>query len=96
MAPLTARDEEKRNAARETIDILHEISTLLVSHERLSAITHRKTGGGLTQEQNTGLDRQSLSYCVSLIENGINPEALAVRVTHLTVTETITDRLRRS
>jgi len=30
------------------------------------------------QIQNTHLDRQSLSYCVSLIENGVNPEALAV------------------
>jgi poly(3-hydroxybutyrate) depolymerase len=29
--------------------------------------------------QNTQLDRQQLSYCVSLIENGANPEALAVR-----------------
>jgi hypothetical protein len=29
--------------------------------------------------QNTHLDRQQLSYCVSLIENGANPEALAVR-----------------
>ncbi|KAJ9627760.1 hypothetical protein H2203_002973 [Taxawa tesnikishii (nom. ined.)] len=47
-------DDSKRKAARETIDILNEISTLL----------------------NTGLDRQSLSYCVSLIENGVNPEAL--------------------
>lgn len=28
--------------------------------------------------QNTNLDRQSLSYCVSLIENGVNPDALAV------------------
>lgn len=28
--------------------------------------------------QNTHLDRQQLSYCVSLIENGANPEALAV------------------
>ncbi|KAF2265857.1 hypothetical protein CC78DRAFT_493092 [Lojkania enalia] len=45
----------KRKAAREVIDILHEIATLL----------------------NTHLDRQQLSYCVSLIENGANPEALA-------------------
>ncbi|KAL1306749.1 hypothetical protein AAFC00_005414 [Neodothiora populina] len=43
-----------RKAARETIDILHEISLLL----------------------NTNLDRQALSYCVSLIENGVNPDAL--------------------
>ncbi|KAF2129647.1 hypothetical protein P153DRAFT_316814 [Dothidotthia symphoricarpi CBS 119687] len=45
----------RRKAAREVIDILHEIATLL----------------------NTHLDRQQLSYCVSLIENGANPEALA-------------------
>jgi hypothetical protein len=29
--------------------------------------------------QNTQLDRSQLSLCISLIENGINPEALAVR-----------------
>ena len=28
--------------------------------------------------QNTNLDRAQLSLCVSLIENGVNPEALAV------------------
>lgn len=46
---------DKRAAAREVIDILEEISTLL----------------------NTHLDRQTLSLCVSMIENGVNPEALA-------------------
>ncbi|KAF1919576.1 mitotic-spindle organizing gamma-tubulin ring associated-domain-containing protein [Ampelomyces quisqualis] len=50
-----ASAEARRKAAREVIDILHEIATLL----------------------NTHLDRQQLSYCVSLIENGANPEALA-------------------
>ncbi|RAH64925.1 mitotic-spindle organizing protein 1 [Aspergillus aculeatinus CBS 121060] len=54
MPPTQADD--KRQAAREVIDILHEISTLL----------------------NTHLDRTELSLCVSLIENGVNPEALAV------------------
>ncbi|KAH7116040.1 mitotic-spindle organizing gamma-tubulin ring associated-domain-containing protein [Dendryphion nanum] len=57
-APQPAPSQDvKRKAAREVIDILHEISTLL----------------------NTHLDRQQLSYCVSLIENGAHPEALAVR-----------------
>ena len=28
--------------------------------------------------KNTGLDRNTLSICVSLIENGVNPDALAV------------------
>ncbi|KAL9034067.1 MAG: hypothetical protein Q9214_007216, partial [Letrouitia sp. 1 TL-2023] len=45
----------KRQAAREVIDILTEVSALL----------------------NTHLDRPTLSLCVSLIENGVNPEALA-------------------
>ncbi|ETI23616.1 mitotic-spindle organizing protein 1 [Cladophialophora carrionii CBS 160.54] len=47
---------DKREKAREVVDILEEISILL----------------------NTQLDRTQLSLCVSLIENGVNPEALAV------------------
>ncbi|KAF2188193.1 hypothetical protein K469DRAFT_566545 [Zopfia rhizophila CBS 207.26] len=54
-SPPPPSQDVKRKAAREVIDILHEIATLL----------------------NTHLDRQQLSYCVSLIENGANPEALA-------------------
>ncbi|KAF2659199.1 hypothetical protein K491DRAFT_623560 [Lophiostoma macrostomum CBS 122681] len=54
-SPPQPSQDVKRKAAREVIDILHEIATLL----------------------NTHLDRQQLSYCVSLIENGANPEALA-------------------
>ncbi|RAL09314.1 mitotic-spindle organizing protein 1 [Aspergillus homomorphus CBS 101889] len=53
--------DDKRQAAREVIDILHEISTLL----------------------NTNLDRTELSLCVSLIENGVNPEALAAVIKDL-------------
>jgi len=34
--------------------------------------------GQLIDFQNTHLNRQQLYYCVSLIENGVNPEALAV------------------
>ncbi|KAK6339077.1 hypothetical protein TWF696_009865 [Orbilia brochopaga] len=49
------------SAARQVIDILHEISTLL----------------------NTNLDRTTLSLCVSLIENGVNPEALAAVIKEL-------------
>ncbi|KAI9189986.1 hypothetical protein H9P43_001419 [Blastocladiella emersonii ATCC 22665] len=49
------------NEARETMDVLHEISTLL----------------------NTGLDRETLSICVSLCEAGVNPEALAAVIKEL-------------
>lgn len=65
--------DDKRKAAREVIDILHEIATLLVSNEAQSRV-----GAPTKQAQNTHLNRQQLSYCVSLIENGVNPEALAV------------------
>jgi len=47
--------------ARETVDILFEISQLL----------------------NTGLDRETLSVCISLCEAGVNPEALAAVVKEL-------------
>ena len=63
----------KRRAAREVIDILHEIATLLARVFPPSCVTSTNV------VQNTQLDRQQLSYCVSLIENGANPEALAVR-----------------
>nr|CAG8574549.1 241_t:CDS:2 [Entrophospora candida]CAG8584120.1 13721_t:CDS:2 [Entrophospora candida] len=47
--------------AKETLDILYEISTLL----------------------NTGLDRETLSLCINLCENGVNPESLAVVIKEL-------------
>ncbi|PYH40626.1 mitotic-spindle organizing protein 1 [Aspergillus saccharolyticus JOP 1030-1] len=59
--PPSSQADDKRQAAREVIDILHEISTLL----------------------NTHLDRTELSLCVSLIENGVNPEALAAVIKDL-------------
>ncbi|KAF2834411.1 mitotic-spindle organizing protein 1, partial [Patellaria atrata CBS 101060] len=48
--------EVKRQAAREVINILEEISALLAR---------------------PSLPQHQLSLCVSLIENGVNPEALA-------------------
>lgn len=32
---------------------------------------------------NTGLDRETLSLCISLCESGVNPEALAMVIKHL-------------
>ncbi|KAK0305502.1 hypothetical protein LTS16_019917 [Friedmanniomyces endolithicus] len=81
---MPAADDSKRKAARETIDILHEISTLLVRNKPPTSSTNdcwqicSRLLPANPRGQNTNLDRQSLSYCVSLIENGVNPEALAV------------------
>ncbi|KAJ3296568.1 hypothetical protein HK104_001484 [Borealophlyctis nickersoniae] len=53
--------DPKLAQARETMNILHEVSLLL----------------------NTGLDRETLSLCVSLCESGVNPEALAAVIKEL-------------
>lgn len=72
---------DKRQAAREVIDILQEISDLLVRNKpSIPHLVCLEPGRGLTDLQNTNLDRTELSLCVSLIENGVNPDALAVRV----------------
>ncbi|KAI0518240.1 mitotic-spindle organizing protein associated with a ring of gamma-tubulin 1 [Xylaria bambusicola] len=54
-------ESEKQAAARQAVDILHEISTILNCH----------------------LDRRTLSVCISMIEQGVNPEALANVVQYL-------------
>ncbi|MCJ1435461.1 hypothetical protein MMC27_004834 [Xylographa pallens] len=59
--PTTEELQQKREAAKEVIDVLQEISLLL----------------------NTKLNRTQLSLSVSLIENGVNPEALAVVIKEL-------------
>ncbi|KAI0910232.1 mitotic-spindle organizing gamma-tubulin ring associated-domain-containing protein [Ustulina deusta] len=63
MPPLQGNREEseKQDAARQAVDILHEISTILNCH----------------------LDRRTLSVCISMVENGVNPEALANVVQYL-------------
>ncbi|CAE6463957.1 unnamed protein product [Rhizoctonia solani] len=37
----------------------------------------------ISQLLNTGLDRETLATCVSMIENGVNPEALATAIKEL-------------
>ncbi|KAH9844615.1 Mitotic-spindle organizing protein 1 [Teratosphaeria destructans] len=77
--PVADENANRRKAAREVIDILHEISTLLVRYTPLCFAKFETDA----LVKNTNLDRQSLSYCVSLIENGVNPEALAKVITEL-------------
>lgn len=76
---------DKRLAAREIIDILMEIATLLVR-----SITDHCVLRKLLSKlhlQNTHLDRQTISLCVSMIENGVNPEALAVGALRIVTVE---------
>ena len=71
-----ARQEKQARAAqaKQVVDIFLEISTLLVCAQSSPQI--KATAKCLIQ--NSDLDRETLSVCISLIENGVNPEALAV------------------
>lgn len=64
----------RQQAAKDVVDVLNEMSTILV--RALS----RHFSPQLTPPKHTGLDRTTLSLCISLIENGVNPEALAVSI----------------
>lgn len=70
--------DNKREKAREVVDILEEISMLLVGSPHALKFIHTKD-----DSKDTELDRSQLSLCVSLIENGVNPEALAVSLPQL-------------
>jgi hypothetical protein len=81
MAP-SELENKKLLAAREALDIIEEISNLLVRKRVFPSLPPYHWGSWyhqLTQEaQNTHLTRKQLASCVSLIKNGVNPEALAV------------------
>ncbi|KAJ5610766.1 hypothetical protein N7510_007485 [Penicillium lagena] len=79
---MPSQADDKRQAAREVIDILHEISTLLVSGMPCGG-TCKRGADTVIHAQNTNLDRTELSLCVSLIENGVNPDALATVIKDL-------------
>ncbi|KAJ5811839.1 hypothetical protein N7474_008140 [Penicillium riverlandense] len=79
---MPSQADDKRQAAREVIDILHEISTLLVSGMPCGG-TCKRGADPVIHAQNTNLDRTELSLCVSLIENGVNPDALATVIKDL-------------
>jgi mitotic-spindle organizing protein 1 len=78
-----ARHEKQATAvqARQILDIFHEISTLLVR-----CPTSLLSPTFPNSSQNADLDRKTLSICISLIENGANPEALAVSCVWLYLT----------
>lgn len=74
MPPL--QQEDKQKDANLAVNILQEISEILVSTPSALALSSSKRV--LTHRQNCHLDRRELSICISLIERGVNPEALAV------------------
>lgn len=73
--------------AGECLDILTDISVLLVCPLIILNMTDKllrernyqwRRPLQLIRDQNSNLNRNQIAICVSLIENGVNPEALAV------------------
>ncbi|CAG8504932.1 3376_t:CDS:2 [Acaulospora morrowiae] len=60
-------EDQKIQEARETMDVKHLCKVLY----EISTLL------------NTGLDRETLSLCLNLCENGVNPEALAAVIKEL-------------
>ncbi|KAJ6780683.1 hypothetical protein PWT90_01343 [Aphanocladium album] len=80
-------ETDKRAAAQQAVDILHEISTILVrpapTFTPLWGTKQTDACPAVMCLQNCHLDRKTLSMCISLIERGVNPEALAQVVKEL-------------
>jgi mitotic-spindle organizing protein 1 len=81
-------EENKQASAQVAVDLLWEISQILVSkppvHTSLCAT--KPPDCVLTvcpPIQNCHLDRREISICTSLIERGVNPEALAVSLSRV-------------
>ena len=70
---MSTKESERNSSAQQTLDskpsytnirpIIHAIQTVLYE---------------ISQLLNTQLDKATLATCVGMIENGVNPEALAV------------------
>lgn len=78
-------EENKQASAQVAVDLLWEISQILVSKPagpKSATVCRTICDRVLTARpppiQNCHLDRREISICTSLIERGVNPEALAV------------------
>lgn len=78
-------EENKQASAQVAVDLLWEISQILVSKPagpksatECRTLCDRVLTACPPPTQNCHLDRREISICTSLIERGVNPEALAV------------------
>ena len=69
---MSGRDSQKTSSAQQTLDSKQTYPLKRPSPYSVLALYD------ISQLLNTQLDRETLATCVSMIESGVNPEALAV------------------
>ena len=70
---MSTKESERNSSAQQTLDSKPPYSNTLSNHSRDTAVLYE-----ISQLLNTQLDKATLATCVGMIENGVNPEALAV------------------
>lgn len=71
---MSARDADRISSAQQTLDSEHYYST----RSAFADTPFREVLYDISKLLNTQLDKETLATCVSMIESGVNPEALAV------------------
>ena len=70
---MSTKESERNSSAQQTLDSKLPYSDTLSSHSHDTTVLYE-----ISQLLNTGLDKATLATCVGMVENGVNPEALAV------------------
>jgi mitotic-spindle organizing protein 1 len=73
---MASRESDRMNSAQQTLDSQLHLPLL----SRITGFNHHLVLFDISQLLNTQLDKETLATCVGLIESGVNPEALAVRL----------------
>lgn len=71
---MSARDADRINSAQQTLDSEQHYPT----RSAFANMLFRQVLYDISKLLNTQLDKETLATCVSMIESGVNPEALAV------------------
>lgn len=70
---MSTKESERNSSAQQTLDSKLPYTNTLSNHSRATIVLYE-----ISQLLNTQLDKSTLATCVGMIENGVNPEALAV------------------
>ncbi|KAJ1338033.1 hypothetical protein MN608_00891 [Microdochium nivale] len=81
MPPTQAsKENDKQEAAQQAVDILHEISTILVSPEAVHSPKSSRAGGGRNRlPQKDPLHRMSISLASTVMQASVAPQDLPAK-----------------